>query len=183
MSVSTPEVIRKAWGEEVVAAAAPWLEAIVHSIAVPRDEYRQVLSRLDVLEHDVADIKIALRQLDERLDRLNERFDQMYQHFEALFDRQQRHTEIRFDTMNQRLDHLEARFDERMGHLEARFDERLDHLGARFDERMGHLGARFDERLDKMNALLISQTRWMVGTLALFGTLITILLAVSRFAP
>lgn len=101
-------------------------------MAVPRDEYRQVLSRLDILEHDVAEIKADLRALNASL-------DQMIQHFETMFDRQNRHIETRFDVMNQ--------------------------------------------RLDAMNERLLAQTRWMVGTIALFGTLITALLAISRFAP
>ena len=52
--------------------------------AVPRDEYRQVLARLEVVEHNVADVKADLRELRremaERFDRMNERFDRMYQH-------------------------------------------------------------------------------------------------------
>lgn len=80
----------------------------------PSDEYRQVLSRLDSVEHDLADVKADRRDLrgeiNERFDRLHERFDQMY---------------------------------------------------------------------DRM----LVQTRWMVGTIAVFGTLITALLAISRFSP
>jgi chromosome segregation ATPase len=49
--------------------------------AVHRNEYREVLSRLDILEHDVADVKVSIadlhRTMDERFDRMNERFDQM----------------------------------------------------------------------------------------------------------
>ncbi len=88
--------------------------------AVPRDEYRQVLARLEVVEHDVADVKVEqrelrreigefLREVIERFERMNERFDQMY------------------------------------------------------------------------NGMLV-QTRWVVGSIAIFGSLITVLLAVSRFS-
>lgn len=154
MAIQTPEIIRRAWGDEVVAEAIPWIAQIAAEKGVPRDEFRQVLSRLDVLEHDVSDLKTDLRELrremNERFDRMNERFDQMYQHFETLFDRQSRHIETRFDAMNERLDRMES---------------------------------RFDERLDQMNERMLVQTRWMVGTIALFGTLITVLLAVSQFAP
>ena len=49
---------------------------------MPRDEYREVLSRLDILEHDVSDIKVEVRDLrwemNERFYRMNEHFDQMY---------------------------------------------------------------------------------------------------------
>lgn len=161
MPVPTPETIRRALGDEAVVDFVPWVEQIVAEKAVPRDEYRQVLSRLDVLERDATDIKAEQRELrretgefrrevNERFDRMHERFDQMYQHFETMFDRQNRHIEARFDAMNARLEQLQS---------------------------------RFDERLDRMNERMIGQTRWMVGTIALFGTLITALLAISQFGP
>ena len=143
MPIRTPETIRRALGDEAVVDFVPWVEQIVAEKAVPRDEYRQVLSRLDILEHDVAEVKADLRALNARL-------DQMIQHLETMFDRQNRHIEARFDAMNARLDQLES---------------------------------RFDERLDQMNERILAQTRWMVGTIALFGTLITVLLAISQFAP
>ena len=40
--------------------------------AVPRDEYREVLSRLDILEHDVADVKAGITNLHRTMD---ERFN------------------------------------------------------------------------------------------------------------
>ena len=84
--------------------------------AVRRDEYREVLSRLDILEHDVADVKTSIadlhRTMNERFDRMNsginERFDQMYRHISTM-------------------------------------------------------------------------TRWTVGTLALLGTIMTILMAIAQF--
>ncbi|MGA9350855.1 MAG: hypothetical protein WBW48_18915 [Anaerolineae bacterium] len=60
-----------------------WVEVILVEYAVRRDEYREVLSRLDILEHDVSDVKSRItdlhRTMDERFDRMNERFDQMYE--------------------------------------------------------------------------------------------------------
>jgi chromosome segregation ATPase len=86
---------------------------------VRRDEYREVLSRLDILEHDVADVKTRItdlhRTMDERFDRVNERFDRMNE---------------------------------------------------RFDEMYRHISA---------------MTRWTVGTLALIGTIMTILMAIAQF--
>lgn len=118
MPIRTPESIRRALGEEAASDLVPWVEQIVAERAVPRDEYRQVLARLEVVEHDVADIKTDLRELRREM---NERFDRMYQHFDT----------------------------------------------------------RFDQMYDRM----LVQTRWMVGTITVFGTLITALLAVSRFSP
>ena len=125
MSPRVPEAVRRAWGDELVAEIVPWLEQIVQEKAVPRDEYRQVLSRLEVLEHDVADIKADVRELrremNERFDRMNERFVEMERHFEA--------------------------------------------------------------RLDQMSERMLVQTRWLIGTIALFGTILTMLMAIAQFTP
>jgi predicted transcriptional regulator len=43
--------------------------------AVPRDEFRQILSRLDVLERDVADLKVDVRELRREM---HELFDRIY---------------------------------------------------------------------------------------------------------
>jgi len=150
MPIRTPESIRRALGEEAAADLVPWVEQIVAERAVPRDEYRQVLARLEIVEHDVADIKVEQRELRREMGEfrreVNERFDQMYQHFE-----------VRFDRMNERFDQMHR-------HSEVRFD-------------------RMNERFDQMYDRMLVQTRWMVGTIAVFGTLITALLAVSRFSP
>ena len=132
MAIQVPERVRQAWGDEVVLELVPWLERLVEEKAVPRDEYRQVLSRLDVLEHDVAGIKVDVRDLrtemNERFDRVNERFDQM---------------NARFDQMNQ----------------------------------------HFEVRLDQMSERMLVQTRWLIGTIALFGTILTIMQAIAQFTP
>jgi len=43
-----------------------------------RDKYRELLSRLDILEHDISYVKTRIadlhRTMDRRLDRVNERF-------------------------------------------------------------------------------------------------------------
>jgi hypothetical protein len=125
MAIQVPQTVRQAWGDELVMEIVPWLEQIVEEKAVPRDEYRQVLSRLDVLEHDVADIKVDVRELraemNERFDRMNERFVDMERHFET-----------RFDQMSERM---------------------------------------------------LVQTRWLIGSIALFGTILTILQAIAQFTP
>lgn len=113
MPSSIPRSVREAWGDEATEDFERWLEQTLRERAVPRDEYREVLSRLDVLEHDMAGLKDEVgalrREMNERFDRVNERFDQMY-------------------------------------------------------ERM------------------LVMMRWTVGTIALFGTLITVLLAIAEFA-
>jgi hypothetical protein len=136
MPVAIPQTVRRALGEEAVVDFMPWMERwLSESIkekAVPRDEYREVLSRLEILEHDVSDIKTDVRELRREM---NERFD--------------------------------------------RVNERFDRVNERFDE----IGARFDGRLGDMHHQMIVQTRWLIGSLALIGTVVSVLLAIAQFTP
>ena len=70
-----PTVLRRAWGDEAADAFAVWLTSVLEERAISRDEYRQILSRLDILEHDIADLKADVRELRKEM---NERFDRMY---------------------------------------------------------------------------------------------------------
>lgn len=51
MPIQLPDTLRRALGNGAALDFVPAVEQIVAAMAVPRDEYRQVLSRLDVLEH------------------------------------------------------------------------------------------------------------------------------------
>jgi Tfp pilus assembly protein PilO len=73
--LEVPEVLRRAWGDEAAEAFAVWLAGVLEERAVSRDEFRQILSRLDVLERDVADLKVDVRELRREM---HERFDRMY---------------------------------------------------------------------------------------------------------
>jgi len=136
MPVAIPQVVRRAWGEEVVAEFVPWMEERFHEIiltkTVPRDEYREVLSRLDSLEKDVSIIK----------------------------EEQAR---------------MRAEFREDLGRLHREMNERFDRVNERFDQ----MHARFDEMYHQM----VVQTRWLVGALAVIGTVISVLLAIAQFTP
>jgi hypothetical protein len=43
------------------------------------------------------------------------------------------------------------------------------------------MNQNFNERFDRLHEFQGSMIKWTVGTLALFGTLITILLTISQF--
>ncbi len=77
-----PVVLRRAWGDEAADAFAVWLTSVLEERAISRDEYRQILSRLDILEHDMADLKADVQELRREISELrkemNERFDRMY---------------------------------------------------------------------------------------------------------
>jgi len=109
---------------------ATWFEEVLEQRTVVRDEYRQVLSRLDVLEHDMSDLKAEVG-------------------------------ELRAD----------------MKDLRREVNERFD----RVNERLIDIAGQINTRLDTMYERMLVHTRWTVGTIALFGTLITILLAIAQF--
>jgi len=104
--LEVPPILRQAWGNEVVDAFAVWLTSVLEERAISRDEYRQILSRLDILEHDMADLKADVqelrREMNERFDRVNERFDQLHREMDERFDRMNE----RFDRMNERFDQM-----------------------------------------------------------------------------
>lgn len=138
---SLPPSVRESWGEQVADDFSHWLEQLLEERAVHRDEYREVISRLDVLE---------------------ERFDLMEEH------------------VDNRIDQMEARFDERLVQMEKRFNERFEQVDQRFEQ----VDKRFegiDTKLDRMNDRILSMTRWLIGLIALFGTLVTALLGVAQF--
>jgi DNA anti-recombination protein RmuC len=139
MPPSLPASVRATLGEDGANDLVEWLEAYLQERTVRRDEYREVLSRLDILEERVV-------QMEERFD---ERFEQVDQRFERL-------------------------------------DDRLDQLGQRIDEQGTQFNDRIDamnDRFDRLQAAMRVQTRWTVGTIALFGTIVTVLLAIAEFAP
>ena len=133
MPVAIPQTVRRSLGEEAVVDFMPWMEEwLSESIkekAVPRDEYREVLSRLDGLEKDVSAIK------------------------EALF---QTRAEFREDQVQMR---------------------------AEFREDLGELRREMHERFDNMHHQMLVQTRWLIGSLALIGTVVSVLLAIAQFTP
>lgn len=82
-----------------------------------------------------------------------------------------------------RFDRLETRFEvlERdVSELREDFKDFRREVNQRFDlvhDRFDRMSERFDRMYERMGSMV----KWTVGTLALFGTLITILLAIGQF--
>ena len=151
--LEVPAVLRRAWGDEVADAFAVWFASVLEERAISRDEYRQILSRLDILEHDMADLKTDVqelrREMNERFDRMNERFDQLRREMDERFDR-----------------------------MRMEMDERFERMSERFDR----MRKETDERMDRMYHQMVVQTRWLIGSLVVIGTVISVLLAIAQFA-
>ena len=59
--------------------------------------------------------------------------------------------------------------------------QRIDAVNERFDG----VNERFDamnERIDRLHEQMWVRTRWTVGTIALFGTIVTVLLAIAEYS-
>ena len=134
MAVQALPRLREVLGDEGVDELVHWLDGRIAEQAVPRDEYREVLSRLDILEHDVSDIKVEVRSLRREM---NERFDRM--------------------------------------------NERFDRMNVRMEERFGEMNEQWQGRFDQMYERMLVQTRWLIGSLALIGTVVSVLLAIGQF--
>jgi SPX domain protein involved in polyphosphate accumulation len=116
MPTSLPPSVREQFGEAAAEDFVRWLDETLQQQTVLRDEYREVLSRLDVLE--------------------------------------------------ERFEHLEQRLDQRFEQQSAQFNERIDGV---------------HDRIDRLHEVMRVQTRWTVGTIALFGTIVTVLPAIAEF--
>jgi DNA anti-recombination protein RmuC len=159
MPTILPASVRETLGEEAAGDFARWLDETLQQRAVERDEYREVLSRFDVLEERFV-------QLENRID---ERFEKVDQRFESLETRM----DERFEQVDQRFEQVDLRFES----MEERFDSRLAGMKEEFNGRFETM----DTKLDRMNDRILSMTRWLIGLIALFGSLVTALLAVAQF--
>lgn len=108
MPTAVPRSLRNEFGEELTDDLSQWVRSEIREQSVPRDEYREVLSRLDVIEREM---EVRFEGMDARLDRMDERFNQIDLHF----------------------DQMSAQFNERFGQMNAQFNQRTDGINERFD--------------------------------------------------
>ena len=115
VSALFPKSVEEKLGEKPSEDLIEWLEVFIKDRAVSRDEYREVLSRLDVIEHDVADLKEEVRllrdEMNDRFDRMNESINDRFDRMNERFDRMNESINDRFDRMNERFDRMNERFD------------------------------------------------------------------------
>ncbi|PSQ84282.1 MAG: hypothetical protein BRD44_01470 [Bacteroidetes bacterium QS_7_67_15] len=156
MPITFSPVVRNAWGDEVTDEVARVLDETFEQRTVSREEWREVLGRLD--------------RVEEHLDHLGEEVSHQRREIGEL----RREMNARFDAMN-------ARLDERLDQQSAQFDKRFATTNERIDKTNERIDA-MNERFDAMNEAMRVQTRWTIGTIALFGTIIAVLIAVVEFA-
>jgi tetrahydromethanopterin S-methyltransferase subunit G len=102
MPTTLPRTVRDAWGEEVADEFSSWLDENFQQRTVSRDEFREILGRLDVLEErfDRQDARF-----EERLEAQNKRFDERFDEVGARLDRMEK----RFGSMDEKLDRMNER--------------------------------------------------------------------------
>jgi len=101
------------------------VEKKIHATGVTKEDWRQILTRLDILEHDMEEVKTDYRE-----------------------------------------------FRREMNEFRKEVNERFDRMNERFD--------RMNERFDRMYGRMGSWMKWTVGTIAFFGTLITVLVGIGQ---
>jgi hypothetical protein len=87
------------------------------------------------------------------------------------------------ESLQERTVRRDERPDRKGGSTPGVYREVLSRLDV-IDERFEQVDRRFegvDAKLDRMNDRILSMTRWLIGLVALFGTLVTALLAVAQF--
>ncbi|MBC8236165.1 hypothetical protein H8E77_41995 [bacterium] len=105
--------LKEKFGEDVVKDLDRWVREIIQSETT--DQYRQILSRLDILEDRYKGISDEVYRLRGEMNgfrtEVNQKFDVIYQRFDAIrdninlrFDAMKGYIEQRIDTMNISLD-------------------------------------------------------------------------------
>ena len=110
-------------GADVVDALEGLMDEKIRASAETKDEYREILSRLDLLENN-------------------------YQHLSG-----------------------------EVSELKRIMMEFMRDVNSRFD----NVNERIENRFDQLNARIDSMIRWTVGTVALFGILISALMTILKF--
>jgi len=174
MELQTLPRVREALGDEGTEELLHWLEQRIQERAVPRDEYREVLSRLDLLDKDVS---LLRDEVGQTRGELREELGQM----QAGFREELGQTRAEF---REELGQMQAGFRDELGRTRAEFREELGQLRLEMNKQFNQVNERFDrvhERFDQMYDRMLVQTRWLIGSLALIGTVISALLAIGQF--
>ena len=104
MPTTLPQSVREHMGEQVAADFSRWFAENVQQELVTNDEYREVLSRLDIFEKRFDQTDDRLDRMDERLNQMDERLDAMNAQMNERFDAMNERMDERFDAMNERMD-------------------------------------------------------------------------------
>lgn len=137
--------------------------------------------RIKPLEEHLSEVGVeALIQLmDERIQQHSVTKAEYHQILHRL-DR----VESRIENIDQRLESLEKDSVLLRGELNtfrSDMDARIDRLHERMERMSSELNGRIDRMNSELNGRIDSMAKWTVGTIALFGTIISVLITVFKF--
>jgi DNA anti-recombination protein RmuC len=163
MAIQVPQTVRQAWGDELVLEFVPWLEQVIEEKTSPR---------LERLVEEKAVPRDEYRQVLSRLDVLEH----------DVADIKENVRELRRE-MRGEIGDLRGEMRGEIGDLRDEMNRRFVEMGRHFEERFDQMNRHFEVRLDQMSERMLVQTRWLIGSIALFGIILTILQAIAQFTP
>lgn len=135
-----------------------WGEQVAEDFSQWIEEFVQERT---VHRDEYSEVLSRLKVIDERFKRVDARFEQV---------------DERFEQVNERFEQVDKRFEQ--------VDERFNQVNRRFDQlnqRLDNQTAQFNDRIDRLHEQTRVMMRWTIGTIALFGTIVTALLAIAEF--
>ncbi|MCS7286533.1 MAG: hypothetical protein RMK30_06700 [Anaerolineae bacterium] len=163
IAVEVPTSVREALGDKATLDLLSWFVKAIPSVAVTREEFKEVIFRLERMEEDLKGIRTELAAFRESVDRRFELVDK------------------RFDAIHDRIDALRKDMDERFDSFQREVNGRIDALRKDMDERFDSFHRSMEARLDLIQERMLAQSRWLIGSIAVLGTVISILLAIGQF--
>jgi hypothetical protein len=163
-----PDTVHKALGDALGDVAVRdftvWLETAMTEHTVGQDAWSQAQVRFDNLEAGQAKLETGLAKLEAG---------------QAKLEAGQANLEVRMTNVETRLTMVEHD----VADLKVDVRDLRRDMHERFDRQASEVNTRFAEvnvRFDQLQVQMLSQMRWTVGTLALFGTLIAILVGIGQ---
>jgi chromosome segregation ATPase len=157
-----PDTLVAVLGEPAGRDLTDWLEVIMDEGTVRRDEWAQTEVRFDKVETRLDAVEVRLDKVEVRLGGVESRLVKV---------------EVRMEAVESGL--VEVKTDLR--ELRRTVDDRFDRLQIAIDQRFDNINLEMTRRSDELQRTIIGQTRWSVGVLALFATMVTVLLAINQF--
>lgn len=122
MDIALVERLVKKFGVETVNDLEQWLSQQLQEKSVTRDEYREILTCLDILEKGQENLQKAVdniaskvetlrTEINQRIDQINMRFDNIQKDFNMRFDNMQKDFNDRMDKVNDRMDKMNERIE------------------------------------------------------------------------
>ncbi len=168
MPATLPRSVREALGADAAEDLDSYFHALLREHTIDPSEYRadmaEVKTRLGALERGHTELRQEIGGLRQ----------EMKQEIGGL--RQEMHQEI--GGLRQEIGDLRQEMRQEVDGLRQEMHQEIGSLR----QEMHDFGREMNTRLDKMQYQMLVQTRWLIGAVSLFGTIIAILLAIGQLS-